>query len=174
MKVIFRGRCWKFGDNILNDGQINSLENVKKLETDPAVLAKDCMVGLDPEFPNKAKPGDLIVAGKNFGMGQLHMQGPLSIKGLGVGVVSESMTRSFFRLMITAGVPMLAFCPGVTGLVNTGDEIEVDFEKGLVKNATTGAVTQGEVLHPLLLAIISDGGELEWLKKREAQYTHQK
>lgn len=168
MEWVYKGTCWKFGDNVLNDGQISTLDSVKKMETDPQVLAKQCMAGLDPAFAGRARPKDLIVAGRNFGMGQLHMQGPLSIKGLGVGVVTESMTRSFFRLMVTAGVPMVAFCPGITGLVSTGDGLEVDFSRGSVANLTTGEVAQGEVLPPFLLEIIAAGGELAWLKTQHA------
>lgn len=165
MSMTYRGFCWKFGDNILNDGQIMSLEQVFQGESDPIVLAQYCMFGLDPYFPQKAKRGDIIVAGKNFGKGQLHIQGPLSIKGLGVGLVTESMSRSFFRLAVSAGVMMLPFCPGVTAAVKTGDALEVDFSKGVLKNLSTGTVVSGDVLPSCLLEIITEGGEREWIRK---------
>jgi len=168
MSLVYRGRCWKFGDDVLNDGHIMSVEMVKAKETDPNVLAPYCMGGLDPTFAGKARPQDIIVAGKNFGTGQLHMQGPLSLKGLGVAVVCESMTRSFYRLMITAGVPMLSFVPGITGSVDDGDEIEVDFAAGSIRNITRGTTASGEPLAPFLLEIIQSGGELAWLKARAA------
>lgn len=166
MSTIYRGRCWKFGDDVLNDGHIMSIEQVKAKETDPAILARYCMVGLDPNFASKAKPQDIIVGGKSFGTGQLHMQGPLSIKGLGLAVVTESMTRSFFRLMITAGVPMLSFVPGVTRAVESGDELEVDFSAGRVRNLSQGTEIGGEPLAPFLLDIIAAGGELAWIKRQ--------
>ena len=168
MAQIYRGRCWKFGDDVLNDGHIMDIEQVKLKQTDPAVLAKYCMVGLDPTFAGKAKPQDIVVAGKNFGTGQLHMQGPLALKGLGLAVVTESMTRSFYRLMITAGVPMLSFVPGITRTVESGDELEVDFQAGTVKNLTRGTVHSGEPLAGFLLDIIEAGGELAWIKKQRA------
>ncbi|WP_374449029.1 3-isopropylmalate dehydratase [Stella sp.] len=168
MVQIYRGRCWKFGDNVLNDGHIMDIGQVKAKETDPAVLAKYCMIGLDPTFAGKAQPGDIVVAGRNFGSGQLHMQGPLALKGLGLAVVSESMTRSFYRLMITAGVPMLSFMPGITQMVTNGDELEVDFRAGTVTNLTRGTTKQGEPLAPFLLDIIEAGGELAWIKKQRA------
>lgn len=167
MQWVMRGLCWKFGDNVLNDGGIMTIEQVHKLEYDPRVLAKYCMAPIDPEFSEKVKPGDIIVAGRNFGRGQLHFQGPLSIKGLGVGLVTESMMRSFFRLSIAAGVPMLPFAEGITALTSQGDELEVDFALGIFKNLTKGNEVHTEPLPNFLLEIIGMGGESAWL---EAHY----
>ncbi len=169
MSMIYRGRCWKFGDNVLNDGHIMSVEQVMAKQTDPAVLARYAMGGLMPEFAGQAKPQDIVIAGRNFGLGQLHMQGPLGLKGLGVGVVCESMSRSFFRLMITAGVPMLPFTAGIAATVDTGDELEVDFGSGTVTNKSRGGTTTGEALSPFLMQIVKAGGELAWLKQRHEQ-----
>ncbi len=158
-----KGRCWKFGHDVLNDGGISSLELVRAGIFDPKELAKACMQGVDPEFAQKARPGDIIVAGRNFGKGQLHVQGPLSIKGLGVGLVTESMPRSFFRLCVAAGVLMLPYVPGITDQVNDGDELEVDFERGLIRNHTSGGVVETPPLPDSLLRIVAAGGERAWL-----------
>lgn len=158
-----KGRCWKFGHDILNDGGISSLELTRAGIFDPKELARACMRGVDPEFAQKARPGDIIVAGRNFGKGQLHVQGALSIKGLGVGLVTESMPRSFFRLCVAAGVLMLPYVPGVTEQVDSGDEIEVDFQRGLIRNHTRGSVVETPPLPDSLLRIMAAGGERAWL-----------
>ena len=167
MQWVMRGLCWKFGDDVLNDGGIMTIEQVHKKEYNTEVLAKYCMSAIDPEFSEKVKPGDIIVAGRNFGRGQLHMQGPLSIKGLGIGLVTESMMRSFFRTSITAGVPMIPFAEGITTLTSQGDELEVDFSSGIFKNLSKQKEVHTKPLPKFLLEIIGMGGEYAWL---EANY----
>ncbi len=163
MEWRWKGRCWKFGDDILNDGGISSLELTRAGIFDPRELARACMQGVDPQFAVRARPGDILVAGKNFGKGQLHVQGPLAIKGVGVGLVTESMPRSFFRLAVAAGVPMLPYAAGVTRLVEDGDELEVDFAAGVVRNHRSGAELRTQPLPASLLEIIAAGGERAWL-----------
>ncbi|MBI1983411.1 MAG: 3-isopropylmalate dehydratase, partial [Acidobacteria bacterium] len=160
-----QGRAWKFGDNVLNDGQITTLEMLRSGIYDPAKLAAHCMAGIDPEFPKKAKPGDIIVAGRNFGKGQNHITGPLGIKGLGLGVVTESMTRPFFRQSVVAGLLMLPFVRGITEFVNDGDMLVVDFRQGTIENAGTGATLRTDPLPDLVLEFLEAGGEREWLAR---------
>lgn len=164
--LLQRGRAWVFGDNIPNDAGIMTIEMTRRAVYDPATLAQACMCDIDPEFPRKAQPGDFIVAGRNFGRGQLHVQGPLGIKGLGLAVVSESMSRSFFRLSMSVGVAMLPFCPDVRAGVGTGDTLEVDFGRGLVRNLTRRTELQFEPLPGFLLDILAAGGERAWLKQQ--------
>jgi 3-isopropylmalate/(R)-2-methylmalate dehydratase small subunit len=161
--TVMRGRAWKFGDNVLNDGGIMTLEMTRIGEFDPAALARHCMVGLDPDFPKKVKPNDVIVAGRQFGKGQLHVQGPLGIKGLGVGLVTESMTRNFFRLAVSAGVSMLPVVPGATAGIDDGDTIEVDFVGGVIHNVSKGTQIKGEPMPEFLWEFIHAGGERKWL-----------
>lgn len=160
------GRAWVFGDDVHNDSGITSIEATRNAIFDPAVLAKTCMAGVRPEFPAQAKPGDLIVAGKQFGKGQLHVQGPLSIKGSGVGLLCESMTRSFFRLSVSAGLKMLPFVPDLTANVGDGDRLEVDFRAGTIRNLTRGVSLTAEPLPGFLWEFIDAGGEREWLAKQ--------
>lgn len=159
------GTAWVFGDNVLNDGGVAPHDAARKSIFNEQELAKTCMAAIDPEFPNKAKKDDFIVAGKNFGKGQLHIQGPLSLKGLGVNLITESMTRSFFRLAIGAGVPILPFVSDVTAKIGDGDRLEVDFSRGLIRNLTRGTEIVAKPLPSFLLSFIEAGGEREWLRQ---------
>jgi len=160
------GRAWVFGHNIPNDAGIMTIEMTRLRVYDPPTLAKACMCGVDPGFPAKAKPGDFIIAGRNFGRGQLHVQGPISINALGLGLLTESISRSFFRLCVAVGVKMMPFCPGILDAVHDGDEIEVDFVTGRVLNRASGKTVQFEPLPPFLLNILGAGGEKAWLKSQ--------
>ncbi len=157
------GRAWTFGDGVLNDGGITTLEATRKGIFDPAELAASCMAGIDPDFPKKATAGDFIVAGKSFGKGQLHVQGPLAIKGLGVGLLCESMTRSFFRLSVSAGVRMLPFVPDILSQVGDGDTLEVRFREGVIRNRTRGTEIRTAPLPDFLWQFMDAGGERAWL-----------
>jgi 3-isopropylmalate/(R)-2-methylmalate dehydratase small subunit len=164
VQTTMKGRAWVFGDDVLNDGGVVPGEVIRKLIVDPKVLASHCMASLQPRFPAESKPGDVIFAGRHFGKGQMHVTGPLAIKGSGVGIVTESMTRGFFRLCVTAGVPMIPFAPGLREVVGDGDPIEVDFRKGRVTNLATGKTLEAPPLPDFLWEIIAAGGEREWLK----------
>lgn len=158
------GRAWTFGDDVLNDGGVVPGEMLRKLILDPKLLAKGCMASINPRFPDESRPGDVIFGGRHFGKGQMHVTGPLAIKGSGAGLVTESMTRGFFRLCVTAGVPMIPFAPGVLELVGDGDSVQVDFRSGRIKNLATGKVLHAKPLPQFLWEIIEAGGEREWLK----------
>ncbi|MCZ6453897.1 MAG: 3-isopropylmalate dehydratase, partial [Alphaproteobacteria bacterium] len=114
MNWVYKGKCWKFGDNLGIDGDVMPLRFALERELDPTILRDHLMAGVDPEFPNKISPGDIIVAGKRFGQGNPHIQGFLGIVGHGLGLVAESIPRGSFRNAINAGLPFLAGCEGVT------------------------------------------------------------
>lgn len=152
---IFKGRCWKFGDNIMNDGGLMHLKFVKDQEWDPNVLKSHCLALVNPEFPNLAQPGDLVIAGKRFGHGNAHIQGFLGLKGLGVGLLTESIPRGSFRVAINAGVYVLPNCPGVTKFVENGDILEVDFAGGKIKNLSQKNKMEVDSIPEILLEILS-------------------
>jgi 3-isopropylmalate dehydratase small subunit len=161
--TVMKGRAWKFGDNILNDGGIMPLEMTKLGVFEPDKLARHCMIGLDPAFPDKARPGDIIVAGRQFGKGQLHVQGPLGIKGLGVGLITRSVTRNFFRLAVSAGLNMLPFAPQAEAGIDDGDRLEVDFRRGIIDNKTKGTRIEVKPLPDFLWDFMEVGGEKNWI-----------
>lgn len=163
LSAVKNGRAWVFGDDVLNDGGIASLEMVRKFIYDPKILATECMAALNPKFPKQAKPGDVVFAGKNFGKGQMHVTGPLSLKGVGAGLVCESVTRAFFRLSVSAGLLMLPFVPGITAKVADGDPVEVDFRVGRIENKRTGEIIHAQPMPEFVWEFLNAGGEREWL-----------
>ena len=168
MNWVYRGRCWKFGDNIGIDGDMMPLEFALKRELDPKVLGPYLMSGIDPEFAGKVRPGDLIVAGKRFAQGNPHIQGFLGIRAHGLGLIAESIPRGSFRNAVNAGVPFLTNCAGITELVETGDDIEADFKNGLFINHTRGLSREFPPLEAQLLDIIAIGGWRLHLERRVA------
>ena len=169
---VFRGTCWKFGDNVAVDGDLMPLEFALTRETRLEVLKDHVMAGLDPEFPARASPGDIIVAGKRFAQGNPHIQGLLGIAGLKLGLVVESIPRGSFRNAINAGVPVLPQCEGVTGEVDDGDDLEVDFESGLFRNLTRGCERHYDPLAAPLLRTIAAGGWKPMFRKRVEEMRH--
>jgi len=163
MGLEMKGRCWKFGDNLSTDAAVLPLPIARKSH-DPKVLKDYVMTGVDPEFPKYVCPGDIIVAGKNFGNGNPHVWGYYAIKELGIGIVVESMARGGFRNAVTAGVPFLPSAQDITKKVNQGDELRVNFRTGEIKNLTSGELLKTEPLPKLILEIIEAGGQENFLK----------
>ena len=158
MQLTYRGRCWKFGDNVGVDGDMMPLDFALQRETRLEVLAPHAMTGLDPDFPKKVKAGDIVVAGKRFAQGNPHIQGLLGLVAHQVGLVCESTPRGSLRNAVNAGLPLLPSCPGISSIVQTGDELEVDFESGDLRNVTRDWIRVFEPLPRALLDIIVRGG----------------
>jgi len=160
----FRGRAWVFGEDISTDHIIAG----KYLgTTDPKVFAEHCLEAVDPRFAKQAKPGDLIVAGPNFGCGSSREQAPLAIKHIGIAaILAPSFARIFFRNAINLALPVLE-CPGVEEAVKAGEEVEVDMGKGTVTPATA-AVLRFKPLPPNVLEILEAGGLVPKLKRELA------
>jgi 3-isopropylmalate/(R)-2-methylmalate dehydratase small subunit len=157
------GRCWKFGDDVNTDEIIPAIYlNM----TEPKDLAAHCMEGLDREFPGKVRPGDIIVADKNFGCGSSREHAPVAIKGAGVQcVVAASFARIFFRNCINMGLP-IAECPQAAAEAETGDEMDVDFAAGAIINHTKGKTYRFEPFSPQLQAIVDAGGLIAYTKQK--------
>ena len=97
MNWVYTGRCWKFGDNLAVDADLTKKEFASQRETRPEVLREFCMCGVDPDFPKKVSPRDIIVAGRRFAQGNPHIQGLLGIAALNLGLVVESIPRGSYR-----------------------------------------------------------------------------
>ena len=161
MKV--SGPAIKFGKNIDTDV---ILPGKYLVLVDPYDLAKHALEGLDPDFPEKAKKGVIIVGGKNFGCGSSREQAPLALKYSGVKcVIAETFARIFFRNAINIGLPIIE-CKGISDAIDNGDELAVDFEKGTIQNLSNGKSFQVAKLPPFILEIFSDGGLIENLRRR--------
>lgn len=157
-----KGTAWKFGNDIDTD---IILPGRYLIYTDEERLSAHCMEGLDPEFNEKCKNGDFIVAGTNFGCGSSREHAPIAIKGAGVScVIAESFARIFYRNATNVGVPLLE-APGISEVVENEDEIEVDMDEGTIKTAN-GKVVRFKKLPPFMLEILEKGGLIEYLKDK--------
>jgi 3-isopropylmalate/(R)-2-methylmalate dehydratase small subunit len=136
------------------------------LNTDnEAELAKHCMEGLDKEFVKKVKTGDIIVAGEDFGCGSSREHAVWAIRGAGVQtVIAKSFARIFYRNAINCGYYLIE-SPDALGKIKDGDQVEIDYKAGLIKNKTTGIDIKFNPLPDFALEIINDGGLLEHIKK---------
>jgi len=161
--MILRGRVWKFGDNIDTDVIIPA----RYLNTsDPTELARHVMEDADREFPGKVRAGDIIVAGRNFGCGSSREHAPLAIKSAGIqAVVAKSFARIFYRNAFNIGLPIFESIEAVDR-IREGDEIEIDADKGIIKDLTSGGEYHSMPIPPFMQELVSAGGLIEWTKKK--------
>ena len=161
--MLVKGRAWKYGDNVDTDVIIPARYlNVSTTEE----LAAHCMEDIDPNFAGLAKPGDLIIAGENFGCGSSREHAPISIKGAGVScVIASSFARIFYRNAINIGLPILESADAARD-IEMGQEIEVQIEEGLIRNLTTGVEYRTAAYPRFMLAIINAGGLVSYTKKK--------
>ena len=128
-------------------------------------LAKHCLEDLDKDFVKKVKPGDVIVAGDDFGCGSSREHAVWAIRGAGVkSVIAKSFARIFYRNAINCGFYIIEL-PDASEKINDGDEIEIDYKKGIIKNVTTRTEIKFNPLPDFALEIINNGGLLEHIKK---------
>ncbi len=168
MKWQWRGKAWVFGDDVPNDNGLMPIGFVRSQEYDPAILAKHCFADIDAGLAARIAPGDIVVGGRWFGRGNPHVQAFLGLHGLGVAVIAESMQRGAYRACVNSGVPVLAPAPGVSGFAQSGDELEADFETGLLVNTTRGTRIEVPALPPLMREIIAAGGGIGFMQQRLA------
>jgi len=156
------GKAMVYGDNIDTDVIIPGRYLVLQ---DPVELAKHAMEGVDPSFPEKARAGAILVAGKNFGCGSSREEAPVALKHANVKcVVARSFARIFYRNAINIGLPILE--ADLTGAVSDGDELVVDVVKGLIENKTKRVKIKAEPLPSLALEIINAGGLTRYVRRR--------
>ena len=159
-----KGTVFKYKDNIDTDVIIPA----RYLNTsDPAELAKHCMEDADADFVNKVKPGDVMVAGKNFGCGSSREHAPIAIKTAGISVViAASFARIFYRNAINIGLPIVE-CPEAAEKINAGDTVSVDFNTGVITDETTGENFKGEPYPEFMQRIISAGGLVNYVNNNK-------
>lgn len=157
-----KGLVFKYPDNVDTDVIIPA----RYLNTsDAAELSRHCMEDIDAEFVKKVKPGDVMVAGWNFGCGSSREHAPLVIKTCSTGcVIAKSFARIFYRNAINIGLPILE-CPEAADGISAGDEVSVDFDTGVITNITTGKTYKAQPFPPFIQNIIASGGLLASLKK---------
>ena len=153
MKV--SGRVFKYGDNIDTDVIIPARYLTS---ADPDHLKEHCMEDIDISFKDRVKPGDIMVAGKNFGCGSSREHAPVAIKASGISlVIAEDFARIFYRNSINVGLPILE-CPEAAQKINEGDEIEADFDTGVIKDITTGESFNANAFPEFIKNIMANGG----------------
>ena len=155
-----KGYAIKYGDNVDTDviipaRQLNS--------SDPAELALHCMEDIDKDFVNKVKKGDIMVGGKNFGCGSSREHAPIAIKASGIScVIAETFARIFYRNSINIGLPIME-CPEASREIKEGDEVEVDFDSGIITDKTTGKTYKGQAFPPFMQKIINAEGLINYI-----------
>ena len=157
-----QGTVFKYPDNVDTDVIIPA----RYLNTaDAKELAKHCMEDIDAGFVKKVHPGDILVAGWNFGCGSSREHAPLVIKTCGTGcVIAKSFARIFYRNAINIGLPILE-CEAAAEEIQNGDQVSVDFDTGVITDITTGRTYQAEPFPEFIQNIIKKGGLLASLKE---------
>ena len=157
-----QGTVFKYPDNVDTDVIIPA----RYLNTaDAKELAKHCMEDIDKSFVNWVHPGDIMVAGWNFGCGSSREHAPLVIKTCGTGcVIAKSFARIFYRNAINIGLPILE-CEAAAEEIQAGDQVSVDFDTGIITDVTTGKTYQAEPFPAFIQNIIKKGGLLASLKE---------
>jgi len=158
-----KGRVFKYGDNVDTDVIIPA----RYLNSsDPKELASHCMEDIDKDFATKVNAGDIMVATKNFGCGSSREHAPIAIKASGVScVIAETFARIFYRNSINIGLPIIE-CPEASKAINEGDEVEVFFDTGIIKDLTTGEEFKGHAFPPFMQKIIDAEGLINYINAK--------
>ncbi len=162
---MIKGRAWKYGDDVNTDVIFPGRYTYARME--PEEMAKHALEDLDPNFAKEVKPGDVIVAGKNFGCGSSREQAATCLVAAGVGaVIAKSFARIFFRNAINNGLLALEI-PEAVDAIQPGDEVEIDPEAGILRHK--GKEYRFPPLPEAVLEILRDGGLIPHLKKKLAK-----
>ena len=151
------GRVFKYGDNVIIPARYLNT-------SDPKELAAHCMEDIDLDFAKNVQQGDIIVANKNFGCGSSREHAPIAIKESGVScVIASTFARIFYRNAINIGLPILE-CDQAVKSIESGDELEVNFDTGVIKNITKNEEYQGEAFPEFMQKIINSNGLIGYIK----------
>ena len=155
-----QGKVFKYPDNVDTDVIIPA----RYLNTpDAKELSLHCMEDIDTEFVKKVKPGDIMVAGWNFGCGSSREHAPIAIKAAGVScVIAETFARIFYRNAINIGLPIIE-CPEAAKGIDAGDDVEVDFDSGMIYNKTKGTEFKGQAFPEFMQKIIKAEGLVNYI-----------
>jgi len=160
--MIIKGKVHKLGNDINTDDIIAAKYLVS---TDTDELGRHCLENIRPDFVNKVKAGDIIVAGKNFGCGSSREHAPLAIKGCGIAaVVARSFAGIFFRNSINIGLPFLEL--DKTEEISDGDLLEIDLANGIIKNLSKDRIYKTQPFPRFLQEIVEEGGLMNYIKKK--------
>lgn len=164
-----KGKSWRFGDDVNTDEIIPA----RYLNTfDPDELAMHCMEDADPEFMKKIEPGDLIVAGKNFGCGSSREHAPIAIKAARIScVIADSFARIFYRNSINIGLPIVESAEAAKEIAE-GDVVEVDFDTGKIINHTQNREYTAKPFPPFMQELIEKGGLMNKVKSELSGGNH--
>lgn len=162
--MIAQGSVHKYGDNVDTDVIIPARYlNTSKHEE----LAAHCMEDIDKDFVHKVRPGDIMVADKNFGCGSSREHAPIAIKASGIScVIASTFARIFYRNAINIGLAILE-CPAASDGIADGDEVSVDFDTGVITNVTKHETYQAEPFPPFIKDMIRSGGLMASLREKE-------
>ena len=163
--MLIRGKVWRFGNDVDTDAIIPA----RYLNTsDPKELAKHVMEDADKDFASKVSAGDFIVAEKNFGCGSSREHAPIAIKAAGIqAVIAKSFARIFYRNAFNIGLPIFESAEA-SEKVKENDEIEIDADKGIIRNVTTQEEYKANPIPPFMQELIDAGGLIEWTKRKLA------
>ena len=158
-----KGKVFKYGDNVDTDVIIPA----RYLNSsDPAELATHCMEDIDKEFIHNVKKGDIMVANKNFGCGSSREHAPIAIKAAGIScVIAETFARIFYRNAINIGLPIIE-CPEAAKAIEAGDEVEIDFDSGIITDVTKGTSYKGQAFPPFMQKIIAAEGLVNYINQK--------
>ena len=159
-----RGFVHKYGNDVDTDVIIPA----RYLNTsDPKELAAKCMIDIDADFVNKVKAGDIMVAGDNFGCGSSREHAPIAIKASGIAcVIAKTFARIFYRNAINIGLPIIE-CVEAAEAIENGDEVEIDFDTGIIKDITTGESFIGQAFPEFIKKIIRQGGLINYINSEK-------
>jgi len=171
--LVRRGFCHVFGDHVPLDEGVMAFRFAIQRVTDPKELIPHLFEGIDPEFVRRVKPGDFVVAGRDFACGKTHVQGFIAMTALHMSVLCESMPYKPLRRAVGEGLPVLTGCRGAAAFACTGDEVEVDFATGATRNLTRGTQVEFPAMPPILRDLALNGGLratlTDWLRNHPEQ-----
>ena len=163
---MIKGRAWNYGDDINTDF---ILPGIYLELTDTVEMGKHAMEGIDPEFTKKVKPGDVMIGGRNFGLGSSREHAPIALKNSGISVViAEGFARIFYRNAVNLGLPALE-CPNISKEIKTGDIVEVDLVNGLIF-VNNEKELEFIPVPEFMMKILNAGGLREYIKNNKASW----